>query len=302
MVERMELRSVEIHDGDQSAVISTLGGAIHRYDVAGSRILTAPDGDEAARICAGIVLAPWPNRIDSGLWTWLGVDYQLEVNEVATHNALHGLVMGKVWEISSQTDSSVDLITTIGEDAGYPFPLEVTASYAVGADGLTSSISATNVGVLPVPVGLGSHPYIAAPDGVDCVELELPSRTVMLFDARQLPAGTRPATGAADFCDRRALGTSVLDDCFGDLDQDDKGRSWAWISRSSERIGVWGGPTSRWLMVYSGDTLGPALYRTLLAVEPMTCAPNAFRDGGIDIVEPGQTLKLDWGMQIKAVT
>jgi galactose mutarotase-like enzyme len=33
----------------------------------------------------------------------------------------------------------------------------------------------------------------------------------------------------------------------------------------------------KWLMVFTGDTLAPERRRQGLAVEPMTCPPNAFR-------------------------
>jgi aldose 1-epimerase len=44
----------------------------------------------------------------------------------------------------------------------------------------------------------------------------------------------------------------------------------------------------RWLQVFSGDTLGTRA-RESLAVEPMTCPPNAF-NSGVDLIvlEPGE--------------
>jgi len=49
-------------------------------------------------------------------------------------------------------------------------------------------------------------------------------------------------------------------------------------------------------MVFSGDTLGDAARRSL-AVEPMTCPPNAFRSG-TDVVhlEPGEAWTGTWGI------
>ena len=51
-----------------------------------------------------------------------------------------------------------------------------------------------------------------------------------------------------------------------------------------------------YLMVFSGDTLADAARRSV-AVEPMTCPPNAFRSGD-DLVrlEPGASWTGTWGI------
>ena len=49
-------------------------------------------------------------------------------------------------------------------------------------------------------------------------------------------------------------------------------------------------------MVFTGDGL-PDVNRRSLAVEPMTCAPNAFNTGGGLIeLEPGETHAGTWGI------
>ena len=51
------------------------------------------------------------------------------------------------------------------------------------------------------------------------------------------------------------------------------------------------------LMLFTGDPL-PDVDRRALAVEPMTCPPNAFRTGR-DLVrlEPGQSFTGTWGIR-----
>jgi aldose 1-epimerase len=49
-------------------------------------------------------------------------------------------------------------------------------------------------------------------------------------------------------------------------------------------------------MVFSGDSL-PDVNRRSLAVEPMTCAPNAFRSGeGLIRLAPGGSVTSLWGL------
>ena len=54
-----------------------------------------------------------------------------------------------------------------------------------------------------------------------------------------------------------------------------------------------------WLQVYTGDTLPPDERRRSVAVEPMTCPPNALADGAdLVVLEPGAewsgTFVLSW--------
>ena len=68
--------------------------------------------------------------------------------------------------------------------------------------------------------------------------------------------------------------------------------------RSVSRLGRKG---FRYVMVYTGDTLEPAGRRRRgVAIEPMTCPPNAFRSG-IDVIElePGGSWRGRWGIAVK---
>jgi aldose 1-epimerase len=51
-------------------------------------------------------------------------------------------------------------------------------------------------------------------------------------------------------------------------------------------------------MLFTGDPL-PDVARHSLAVEPMTCAPNAFRSGeGLIRLEPGRSHGGSWGISL----
>jgi aldose 1-epimerase len=53
-------------------------------------------------------------------------------------------------------------------------------------------------------------------------------------------------------------------------------------------------------MLFTGDPL-PDVARHSLAVEPMTCAPNAFRSGeGLIRLEPGRSHEGSWGISPSA--
>jgi aldose 1-epimerase len=51
--------------------------------------------------------------------------------------------------------------------------------------------------------------------------------------------------------------------------------------------------------LYTGDTLDPARRRRGVAVEPMTCAPNAFQSGeGLVRLRPEESLTSCWGVRL----
>jgi hypothetical protein len=60
-------------------------------------------------------------------------------------------------------------------------------------------------------------------------------------------------------------------------------------------VTVWKDEEYDFVMVFTGDTLEPDRRRRGLAIEPMTCAPDAFRTGtGLSVLEPGQRTTAVW--------
>ena len=57
-----------------------------------------------------------------------------------------------------------------------------------------------------------------------------------------------------------------------------------------------------YVMVFSGDTLAPERRRRGLAIEPMTCAPDAFNSGeGLIVLAPGESVSGRWGISVDPV-
>jgi aldose 1-epimerase len=56
-----------------------------------------------------------------------------------------------------------------------------------------------------------------------------------------------------------------------------------------------------WLQVFTSDSLEPERRRAAVAIEPMTCPPNAFASGqDLIVLQPRESVTVRWG--IKAVT
>jgi aldose 1-epimerase len=66
----------------------------------------------------------------------------------------------------------------------------------------------------------------------------------------------------------------------------------------SAAIRVWADSAFPWWQVFTGDTLPGERLRRSVAVEPMTCPPDAFRSGrDVVVLEPGATWAGTWGIQ-----
>lgn len=290
------VETIRLERGRQSAVVSTTGGRVTGYRVGEVDVLA---GREHPDLFAyrGSLLAPWPNRVTDGRWTWRGVQLQLPMNDpTGVDAALHGLVVDAEFDVSRRTPSRVELRHHLDPSPGYPFSLWLEVSYALTDDGLDCALTAVNDGSTDAPVGLGVHPYVAAPDLVDDLVLTLPAQTLLVTDHQWCETGRRPVQDAGlDFRNGRRLGSLELDAGFTDLQPGPAGRIEVVLSRpDGARVVLSSGSTCRWLLVYTGHTLPTDDWRRSIAVEPMTCPPNALATGEIDVLPPGAALTLDW--------
>jgi len=101
-----------------------------------------------------------------------------------------------------------------------------------------------------------------------------------------------------DFQQPRRIGSTRLDHAFTDLKRDQNGLARVELQDLDRgtQVSLWVDQSYPYLMIFSGDSL-PNFNRRSLAVEPMTCLPNAFRSGE-DLVrlEPGALLTSTWGI------
>lgn len=293
----------EITFGDQRAVVSESGATLRVYDVGDRHVVDPFDGPETpARACEGEILAPWPNRVVDGRWTWDGVDHQLAITEPGRGHALHGLVRNLPWQVEHHADDSVTLTTEVLTHQGWPFPLAMTAAYELSRHGLRSTITAANIGRTPCPYGVAVHPYLYVPDGrVDDVVLRIPAATWLDVDDRLAPTEKQSVAGTPfDLNDDTPLGTRQIDHAFTDLERLPNGRVEATMTAADGRATtVWGNESVTWWQLFTGDGLWDPWIRRTLALEPMTCAPNALNSGdGIVVLEPGESHTMTWGLAL----
>ena len=290
---------IEIAHGDQCVVVVTMGGGLRTYAAGGRRLLDGYPAEGEATSGRGQVLIPWPNRIEDGSYEFDGRQLQLPIDEPAARNAIHGLVRRAVWSVAERGESRVVLEHALDPQPGYPFSLALSIEYTLSDQGLSVSTTATNTGRDACPFGCGFHPYLTVgTPTVDSVVLTAPARTVLTSDERGLPIGRSVVAGTDyDFTRPRPIGATRLDNCFTDLAREDGlARVELRSPTDDAALKLWLDETYGYVMLFTGDPL-PDVARRSLAVEPMTCPPNAFRSGEALIrLEPGRSFTSTWGL------
>ena len=294
-------RLVEIVHGEQRAVITSGGATLRAYDVGDRPVLEHFDSPESVGIgCQGEVLAPWPNRVVDGRWTWQGSSFQLWITEPERGHALHGLVRAFTWNLVEHHENRVEMDVLLLAQPGWPFPLHINVSYALGSTGLTSVLTTTNVGRKRCPYGAGMHPYLAMRGGtVDEAVLHLPAATWLATDERLAPTERRSTAGTPfDFTDGSPIGSRRADTAFTDLRVESIDRVEARVTAPDGHTAVlWGDESVRWWQLFTGDALPEPWSRAALALEPMTCGPNALNShDDLILLEPGEAHSMTWGL------
>jgi aldose 1-epimerase len=291
---------IEIALGDQQATVVEVGGGLRTYSAAGRALLDGYEIDEMSSSGRGQVLIPWPNRLQDGSYEFDGARHQLPIDDVEEQDAIHGLVRWAAWTAGEREPHRVVMEHRLHPRPGYPFSLALAIEYRLSEEGLGVTTTATNVGRVSCPFGSGAHPYLTlGSETVDEVVLRVPGGTVLRSDERGIPVGSAAVEGTdVDFRRPRAIGATKLDNAFTDLERDDDGLARVQLRdpRGGE-LTLWVDDSYPYLMVFTGDPL-PDVDRRALAVEPMTCPPNAFRSG-TDLVrlEPGQSFTGRWGIR-----
>ena len=311
--------TIELACDESTAAISPIGASLVRFSV-GDRPIVVP-----MNAFDGAVLAPWPNRIDGGRFDFAGDSHQLPITEPERNTALHGLVADVEWSVVERTESTVSLEYALEPTEGYPFEFSLQVDFELAEAELRMRARALNTGSAPAPFGFGFHPWLSGGAGelVDEAQLVIPAARWYETNERLIPTAVRPFDdGTAvpadhvsddsacmvckDFRALRLIGETVLDDAFGQPRRGDDGWSRARLKGTDLREVVVGmGPGFRTWQACTGDGLDEDLARRAIAIEPMTCPPNAFAAGeagvDFDVVAPGDELVVEWSIALTGV-
>lgn len=291
-------RQIVLRHGPWAATVVEVGGGLRMLSRKGNALLEGYGSEEMASGGRGQPLIPWPNRMAGGAYSFDGRSIQAPISEPSTGNAIHGLVRWSNWSVAGTAASACTMALRLSPQPAYPFTLDLRLGYALGDGGLTVTLTAVNAGTGRLPFGAGFHPYLmAGMPAVDDLRLTVPADVWLPVDGRAIPTGERrPVEGPLDLRGGRRIGDAVLDHCFTGLVRDPDGHCRVRLEGPAATTILWMDEAFSHVMIFTGDTLATDR-RGGLAVEPMTCAPDAFNSGdGLRVLQPGQELVGRWGV------
>ncbi len=253
----------------------------------------------------GDVLIPFAGRIGKGHYQYNGQSYQMELNDKEGPNAIHGFLRLVEWEIAEQTERSVSFMTWLNPEdhVGYPFSICASVNYSLDKMGMRCSFTIENIGENSAPAAAGFHPYFTAgTDMINVCSLRIPMKSILEFE-NLIPTGNiLPVEGSEfDFLQPRTINETKFNTCFIDPVRDPDGMLRVQMESAStgRSLQVWMDSAFTSIVIYSGDPLPESHRRKSLAIEPMTCASDAYNhpEWGLINLAPSESFSGSWGVE-----
>jgi aldose 1-epimerase len=243
-----------------------------------------------------ILLIPFPNRICDGTYNFEGKTYKLPINKPKEQNAIHGFVWNKHFEITESLLLEHKAIITLqyqypGDYEGFPFPFRTQLRYTLSENELIIAIHITNTGTSGMPLGIGWHPYYTLQKNINELYLQLPACDMLETDSRMIPTGRKIAFQKFDHLNQ--IQHMHFDHC---LVFKNNAPVFETILRDpvlNHTLRIWQENVFGYMQIYIPPD------RNCIALEPMTCAVNAFNNReGLIVLHAGQTTGGSLGVKL----
>jgi len=263
------------------------------------------------------IMVPFANRIDDARYVFDGEPYDLQPGvEGAARAARHGFVRGvdfDIAEIAADTDGAHASFTTQairpGTHPGYPFAIDLTVRYTLGADGLVLEAVMRNVGERAAPCFFGWHPYFKLSESpIEGWQLQIPADSVVRTNEQFIPIAGADARAPLshrpelNFRQMQAIGPRELNHAFADLRMDTDGRARTRLRDPESGLGIAMWQPSGVMLAFTADTVTRDVRRSV-ALEPMESWSDAFnRPDCADAIrlEPGAERRYTCGVEIES--
>ncbi|HSZ73041.1 MAG TPA: aldose 1-epimerase [Cytophagaceae bacterium] len=304
-IERLKLLNEE--SGEFVSIVPAYGGNINELVlrknsrlhslIAGDQLLDTLSGT-SSNFYRGAKLSPYPNRVEEGSYVFKGQRYQLPKND--TIHALHGLLWNIPFSVRTQEASEEAITLTLTHeyrknDPGFPFHYDIRISYTLDKHHFSCRTTLINTSSHAVPIGDGWHPYFKLESGIDELKLQLPSNRRMEMNDSLIPTGSYLYDATFEL--PVLIGDKMLDHCF-ELDHGVQMAETKLINEKENLVLVlWqrvGENGYRFIQVYTPPD------RQSVAIEPMSCAPNAFNnEKGLLVLEPQESVTFEFGIKLE---
>jgi aldose 1-epimerase len=281
---------VRLEDAKTQTVVSivpSVGNIAFELSVKGHNVLRWPyasvDEFKAKPALSGIpFIGPWANRLDEQAFYANGKRYafDMELGNVRGAIPIHGfLTTNDQWQVVEvKADPESAWVTSRLEFARqpmwlkqWPFAHTIEMTYRLRDGVLEVQTKITNQSGEPMPVAIGFHPYFQLTDSTrDEWTLSVGARSHWLLAPNKIPTGqTEPIERIFKTPAAVALRDYTLDDVFGDLERDARGRATVSVAGKSQRLDIVLGPNYRAAVIWA-PTPG-----TFICIEPMVGITDA---------------------------
>ena len=280
---------LSLSSGDFSAAVSPDAGGSLLCWRQGNTDLTRPALQGAVERRAAdetsmFPLVPYSNRIRGGYFIYWGIRRNVPRNHPVVPDPLHGEGWQREWKVVRSASDSVLLAFEHNGKNGFPFAYGAEQTFALKDNQLIVELTLTNKGSIPMPCGLGWHPFF--PKDEDTI---VRFKTKSVWAHESAPPRERPLKTPPEWQFDKGLKISELelDTCFGGFD----GKAeLIWPSRN-RKINMTAYSDFGHVVVWS-----PA-GENFFCVEPVTNATDAFNlasrgvtGTGIKTLDPEESL------------
>jgi aldose 1-epimerase len=213
---------LELSNGELTATVRPeMGGSITAFRIQhgeGAVDLLRPASAQAvagnnALDSSSYPLVPYSNRIENGLLRFGGQTWRSGRTFPDHPHTLHGHGYKSAWAVDDAAPSSGALSFEY-EGPDFPGVYRAVQVFTLSERSLSVEISVKNTGRVPMPAGLGFHPFFPKPEDT---QLEISLGGVWLMAANDgIPTERVPVPPEWDFSRMREIGDLVLDHCFTD--------------------------------------------------------------------------------------
>ena len=277
----------------KSIIYPNLGASLQKVLINGINLIDGISPDEIGLDTYktrynSAILFPFPNRIANGKYEFKDTTYQLDINETALNNRLHGHVYNKSFTIKEQICSENSAKITFNysnneTEKGFPFPYNINITYTFTNNKISLDFDVQNIGTNTFPFGLGWHPYFKTKNINESI-LNFEAEKQYFVNKNMIPTEET----SLKFKTPLQVKDTFLDDCFI------TNNSQSSFKTTDYKINIDFSSVSpnSFLQVYTPPT------RDCIAIEPMTCAPNSFNNkNGLLTLKSGE--KYNWKVDLK---
>ncbi len=175
--------------------------------------ITADDIDSNS--AAMFLMIPFCGRIRGGSFVYWGITRKMKKNQAGIADPIHGDGWKSVWTVVKQSDVSATLRMTHDKETGFPFSYDAEVTYTLIKNELSVTIQITNNAILPMPCGMGIHPFFVKSKDM---KLKFPTKMVWAHESDPIFDRPYPTPDAWQFEGGKPLKGTVFDTCFGGFD------------------------------------------------------------------------------------